>query len=443
MFTSFPYNHSPVFIQSLLISLRSIIRKTLRENNVQLKFLNEIQKNEFDISRLISFSNNRLNYTLAQANNNVPFYKHLNLDSRSKLHSFPFINKFDIRDRMEDFLADNHKGIAISGATSGTTGAPLIIKQNMESVIREQAFVARHLKWAGFVQGDKRAWIRGDMIVPLEQKNGAFWRYSWFENMIMLSSFHMSPNNLQSYIDAMVEYGVQVIQAYPSSILTLAKHLETNDLYYPSDLKSIVTSSESLSLEDKQLIERRFGCTVYDWYGLFERVAAIGSCEHGRYHILTDYSHVELEDVGDGRHEIIGTNFNNELQPLIRYRTGDHVYLSDETSCPCGRVFPIIDRIDGRIGDYLIGEDGQKVHILNHIPKGVKGLIATQFKQDHPNQIEVQAVVNAQVFDKQQERILTDNTKARLGRSMDVFITIVDQIQKTKNGKTRQAICTL
>ncbi|WP_322804536.1 phenylacetate--CoA ligase family protein [Vibrio alfacsensis] len=443
MFTSFPYNHSPVFIQNLLISLRSIIRKTLRENNVQLKFLNEIQKNEFDISRLISFSNNRLNYTLAQANNNVPFYKHLNLDSRSKLHSFPFINKFDIRDRMEDFLADNHKGIAISGATSGTTGAPLIIKQNMESVIREQAFVARHLKWAGFVQGDKRAWIRGDMIVPLEQKNGAFWRYSWFENMIMLSSFHMSPNNLQSYIDAMVEYGVQVIQAYPSSILTLAKHLETNDLYYPSDLKSIVTSSESLSLEDKQLIERRFGCTVYDWYGLFERVAAIGSCEHGRYHILTDYSHVELEDVGDGRHEIIGTNFNNELQPLIRYRTGDHVYLSDETSCPCGRVFPIIDRIDGRIGDYLIGEDGQKVHILNHIPKGVKGLIATQFKQDHPNQIEVQAVVNAQVFDKQQERILIDNTKARLGRSMDVFITIVDKIQKTKNGKTRQAICTL
>ncbi|BBM66526.1 capsular polysaccharide biosynthesis protein CapK [Vibrio alfacsensis] len=443
MFTSFPYKNSPVFIQSLLISLRSIIRKTLRENNVQLKTLNEIQKNEFDISRLISFSNNRLNHTLTQANNNVPFYKHLNLDSINNLNSFPLINKFDIRDRMEDFLANNHKGIAISGATSGTTGAPLVIKQNMESVIREQAFVARHLKWAGFVQGDKRAWIRGDMIVPLSQKKGPFWRYSWFENMIMLSSFHMSPNNLQSYIDAMVEFGVQVIQAYPSSILTLAKHLETNDLYYPSDLKSIVTSSESLSLEDKQLIERRFGCTVYDWYGLFERVAAIGSCEHGRYHILTDYSHVELEDVGDGRHEIIGTNFNNELQPLIRYRTGDHVYLSDETSCPCGRVFPIIDRIDGRIGDYLIGEDGQKVHILNHIPKGVKGLIATQFKQDHPNQIEVQAVVNAQVFDKQQERILIDNTKARLGRSMDVFITIVDQIQKTKNGKTRQAICTL
>ncbi|WP_159650850.1 phenylacetate--CoA ligase family protein [Vibrio atypicus] len=443
MFTSTLYRTAPIFIQSYLLSFRALIRKTLREGKEQFNVLNEIEKNDFNNDQLIAYSSQRLSYILNQAANNVPFYRHFTKSNNDWLNDFPFISKSDIRENGEQFINECPPKFIVSGATSGTTGTPLVIKQNMESVIREQAFVARHLKWAGFVQGDKRAWIRGDMIVPLEQKNGAFWRYSWFENMIMLSSFHMSPNNLQSYIDAMVEYGVQVIQAYPSSILTLAKHLETNDLYYPSELKSIVTSSESLSLEDKQIIERRFGCTVYDWYGLFERVAAIGSCEHGRYHILTDYSHVELEDVGGGRHEIIGTNFNNDLQPLIRYRTGDHVYLSDETSCPCGRVFPIIDRIDGRIGDYLIGEDGQKVHILNHIPKGVKGLIATQFKQDHPNQIEVQAIVNAQVFDKQQERILIDNTKARLGRSMDVFITIVDKIQKTKNGKTRQAICTI
>lgn len=207
-------------------------------------------------------------------------------------------------------------------------------------------------------------------------------------------------------------------------------------------MKSIVTSSESLSQEDKKLVEERFGCVVFDWYGLFERVAAIGSCEHGRYHILSDYSHVELVDAGDGRHEIIGTNFNNDLQPLIRYRTGDHVYLSDEKSCPCGRILPIIDRIEGRIGDYLLGEDGQKIHILNHIPKGVTGLIATQFIQDDPKRIEVQAVVDSRLFDKQQEHILIENTKERLGKSMDVFVTIVDQIQKTKNGKTRQAICT-
>jgi hypothetical protein len=33
---------------------------------------------------------------------------------------------------------------------------------------------------------------------------------------------------------------------------------------------------------------------VFDWYGQAERVAAIGTCEHGSYHVLTDYSGVAL-----------------------------------------------------------------------------------------------------------------------------------------------------
>lgn len=443
MFTNAFYQRTPVFLQDMLLSFRALTRKVLREGKSQSSIFNEIKDNQYNYDLAKAYSQNRLNITLQQAKEYIPFYKEKVNSENVELSGFPIISKLDIKSKAHDFLADNYKGFVVTGATSGTTGTPLVIKQTMESVIREQAFVARHLEWAGLIKGDKRAWIRGDMIVPLEQKKGPFWRYSWFENMIMLSSFHMAPANLQSYIDAMVNFGVEFIQAYPSSILTLAKYLDVNDKYYPGKIKSIVTSSESLDPEDKKLIEKRFRCTVFDWYGLFERVAAIGSCEHGRYHIISDYSHVELVDVGDGRHEIVGTSFNNLLQPLIRYRTGDHVYLSQETSCPCGRVFPIIDRIEGRVGDYLLGEDGQKVHILNHIPKGVEGLLATQFIQDAPKRIEVHAVVDVSIFDQKQEQILIENTKARLGQSMDVFVKVVDQIQKTKNGKTRQAICSI
>ncbi|MFT6918359.1 MAG: phenylacetate-CoA ligase [Cognaticolwellia sp.] len=443
MFTNWIYLKTPIIIQSLLLSCRALARKLLRERKNQSALLVEIKKNEFDSLAIESFTTAKLAHVLEQAKKRVPFYKETVRQLEVNLYNFPIINKLDVKARSDDFLADNYGGVVVTGATSGTTGTPLVIKQSMESVIREQAFVSRYLEWAGFKAGDKRAWIRGDMIVPFNQKKGPFWRYSWFEDMIMLSSFHMSPNNLDGYINAMVDYGVEVIQAYPSSIVTLAKFLEINDRYYSGQLKSIVTSSESLSLEDKRLVEKRFKCTVFDWYGLFERVAAIGSCEHGRYHIISDYSHVELVNVGGGRHEIVGTNFNNELYPLIRYRTGDHVYLTNEKFCPCGRVFPIIDRIEGRVGDYLLGEDGQKVHILNHIPKGVAGLIATQFLQDHPNRIEVQAVVDGRLFDKEQEKVLVANTRVRLGKSMEVFVSVVDQIQKTKNGKTRQAICTV
>ncbi|ENM5859990.1 phenylacetate--CoA ligase family protein, partial [Vibrio mimicus] len=363
------------------------------------------------------------------------------LQSGSGIEAFPYLDKTILRHEHEQFISSVKPSVVVHGATSGTTGTPLTILQDMRSVIREQAFVARQMAWAGYRKGDKRAWIRGDMVVPLSQKQGPFWRYSWFEQMIIMSSFHLTPKAMPSYLQAMVDFGVEVIQAYPSSIAALARYLETNQTYYPSKLKSIITSSESLSEEDRQVIETRFGCKVFDWYGLFERVAAIGQCEHGRYHLLSDYSQVELVEAGQGRYELIGTNFNNYYFPLIRYKTGDHVYLSENETCPCGRVFPVIDRIEGRIGDYLIGEDGQKVHILNHIPKGVNGLIATQFLQNSRDKVVILVVVDSLRFDLVQEEILIKNTKDRIGRNIYIEIRKVESIPKSKNGKVRQAIC--
>lgn len=443
MFTSKIYKKSPVSIQNILLSTRALVRKKLRENNKCEQYTQELIAHEYNSELLSKYHDTALNKTIKQARNNVEYYKSYDFD----LKTFPFIDKLEVNSNKKKFLSPQKKGAVIKGATSGTTGAPLVIPQDMQSVITEQAFISRGLAWAGFKEGDKRAWIRGDMIVPLEEKQAPFWRYSYFENMIMLSSFHMAPKNLQSYINAMVDFGVQVIQAYPSSIVTLAKYLEVNNEYYPGEIKSIVTSSESLAKEDKQLIETRFRCTVFDWYGLFERVAAIASCEHGRYHILTDYAHVELLPAGkteDGRDraEIVGTNFNNALYPLIRYKTGDHVILSNETFCPCGRVFPLVDSIEGRTGDYLVAEDGQKIHILNHIPKGVSGLLGVQFIQKEYMKIEVLVTCNSN-FTTEQKLKLIGNTKERLGNTMDVTITIVDDLIRTKNGKMKQAICDL
>ncbi|MGL6172430.1 MAG: exopolysaccharide biosynthesis protein VpsH, partial [Vibrio sp.] len=173
------------------------------------------------------------------------------------------------------------------------------------------------------------------------------------------------------------------------------------------------------------------------------RVAAIGQCEHGRYHLLSDYSYVELLPAGEGRYELVGTNFNNHYFPLIRYKTGDHVYLDKHDSCPCGRVFPVIQRIDGRIGDYLLGEDGQKVHILNHIPKGVAGVIACQFVQHERQHIVVKVVAEAEQFNLEQQQKLISNTQTRLGSSIKVTVDMVTELERSANGKIRQAICTI
>ncbi|KQA21383.1 capsule biosynthesis protein CapK [Vibrio metoecus] len=442
MFTSSLYVRAPIWLQNIMLSVRALSRKLVRENGEMRAVLKEIQMNEYSKAQLVKYQQQQLQRVLENACQNVPFYGRLGL-ANSPIQAFPYLDKTVLRSEHEQFISQMKPSMVVKGATSGTTGTPLTILQDTRSVIREQAFVARQLSWAGYRKGDKRAWIRGDMVVPLSQKQGSFWRYSWFEQMIVLSSFHLTPQAMPNYLQAMVDFGVDIIQAYPSSIAALARYLEANQTYYPAKLKSIITSSESLSEEDRQVIETRFKCQIFDWYGLFERVAAIGECEHHRYHLLTDYSQVELLDAGQDRYELVGTNFNNHYFPLIRYKTGDHVHLSENEACPCGRVFPVVKRIEGRVGDYLVGEDGQKIHILNHIPKGVEGIIACQFIQNKPKEIVVKVVANKESFDFFQQDKLVENTKKRVGNSIEVVVDVVSDLERTSNGKCRQAICNI
>ncbi|MEY8251034.1 MAG: phenylacetate--CoA ligase family protein, partial [Colwellia sp.] len=432
----------PILFQSLFISIRALVRKLIRETKQTKALIKQLERNEKNDCFLKKYSESQLDSTLKGAIINTSFYS----GNQPNITAFDFITKATLQKEAHQFLNVKYHGPVVKGSTSGTTGSPLSIPQNIESVLREQAFISRYLKWAGFKEGDRRAWIRGDVIVPIEQKQAPFWRYSYFEDMIMLSSFHMSFDVLPQYIQAMVDYNVDIIQALPSSIVTLAKYLESKNEYYPATLKSIITSSESLSKDDKKLVEKRFKCTVFDWYGLFERVAAIGSCEHGRYHILTDYSHVELLPVGEvdgkARAEVIGTNFNNSLYPLIRYKTGDHVILSDDKVCPCGRVYPVIDSIEGRTVEFLIATDDTPVYSLSRCSKDIKGLLGCQYIQDKKGSLSVMVIPSPLFTDKEKQKIIK-NIKNRLGDSMQVEIVITDNLLRSKSGKVRQAICTI
>ena len=442
MFESKVYQSSPVLIQSLLISIRALVRKLIREGGKTDTLIEELYRNEKNHKILTDFSDFQLKKTLENAVHNTVYYT----KNRPFISDFNFISKTNLQIEKQSFVNSTYRGYVVAGSTSGTTGSPLSIPQNFESVLREQAFVTRHLRWAGFKKGDRRAWIRGDLIVPVAKNESPFWRYSYFENMILLSSFHMRSTVIPQYIEAMVDYKVDIIQALPSSIVTLAKYLESKDEYYPSSLKSIITSSETLSKADKELVEKRFNCSVFDWYGLFERVAAIASCEYGRYHILTDYSYVELlptfEKDGKQHAEIIGTNFNNSLYPLIRYKTGDHVTLSHEKECPCGRVYPIIDSIDGRNVEFLLASDGTRVFSLSRCSKNVKGLLGCQYVQSNKGSLSIM-VIPTPLFTNKEEKKLIRNVKNVLGDSLSVDIVVTDNLIRSKSGKVRQAICTI
>jgi len=108
------------------------------------------------------------------------------------LAKLPLIGKSDVREGGRSLISERRRGPLFSGSTSGTTGAPLSLYQDLAAVNRENAFIWRQLAWAGLRRGRPQGVDRGDMIVPATQERPPYWRVNRAENMLMLSSYHLS-----------------------------------------------------------------------------------------------------------------------------------------------------------------------------------------------------------------------------------------------------------
>lgn len=383
----------------------------------------------------------------------VPYYRELfgrlGIDplawrSLDDLHALPELSKDDVIEVGAGLLAEGGPRLRFKGSTSGTTGRAMLGWRDRASIAFEQAFVERQAAWAGYRPGERRAWLRGDPVVPAHQSDGPLWRHNRAENMLMLSSYHLSPGNGAAYIEALERFDPVMLQAYPSSISYLARWLEEHDqVYRGPSLRGIVTSSETLGAADRQVIAERFGCRVFDWYGAFERVAAIGTCEHGNYHVLEDYGCVEFEHNGDGTANLIGTGFGNRSMPLIRYRADDVVVPADPGyRCPCGRSFRVVERVLGRVDDVIRTPDGRHVVMLDWIFSGLFGLMEAQVVQDRLDEVRIRIVAGNE-FGFADEQALLARALERLGPRVRIRIERVAQIERTRNGKFRQIVSRL
>jgi phenylacetate-CoA ligase len=201
----------------------------------------------------------------------------------------------------------------------------------------------------------------------------------------------------------------------------------------------VMTSSETLEPDVRAAVEQAFGVRVFDWYGQAERVAAIGTCEYGRYHVLTDYSVVSLLAKESGTLEVcelVGTTLNNDAMPLVRYRTGDTVIPDTDGAapCPCGRVFPTIRAVVGRQEKILTLPDGRIVARLDRIFQGHdRHLVEGQVLYRGHGRF-VLRVVTTDAFTDADAQALVDKFLLRVP-GVDVSVARVAAIPRGPNGK--------
>src|SRR5579871_1368528 len=157
----------------LKYGFRFLVRDTLNsERRVQTLLSHERLPRE----RLDAITDRLLTESLQAAVRRVPRYRPLGKklrpgNIRSVLAEyFPIIEKSDLIERQREFYPQGAaRPWTIVGRTSGTSGTPLQVFRSLPSVLWENAIVERHFRWSGYRPGMRRAYLRGDLVVPLDR----------------------------------------------------------------------------------------------------------------------------------------------------------------------------------------------------------------------------------------------------------------------------------
>jgi len=390
-----------------------------------------------------------LHASLQRAIRVLPFYRGLSADftpdeaEDALREQFPVIDKATLlAERALLYPNGGHKKSWYAlGKTSGTTGTPLTIFRGPRSILYENEFIQRHWTWGGFRRGMKRATLRGDLIVPIEQRTPPFWFYNRYNHQLLLSSRHLTDACVDALIDQLEAYGADMLQAYPSTAYTLARYLGQRGRKLA--IPVVFTASEPLYPHQREAILTWLGARIMDMYGMAERVAFATQCEHGAMHLNPDYSHVELlDEQGEPAAEgfITGTTFHNGVMPLVRYRLTDRTrYVPGR--CACGRAFPMIEPVTGKYEDSITGSDGRVVSpsVLTFAFKGVENIRRSQVAQVGPGRWEVRLVPDT-AFSEADRYQLVHNIHHLVDARVQVDVVIKEELPNTAAGKFRWVV---
>ncbi len=330
----------------------------------------------------------------------------------------------------------------IVGKTSGTTGTPLTVVRSVASVLWANAFKKRHWTWSGFREGMPVATLRGDLVVPVEQKIPPYWFYNRYNNHLVFSSRHLRQGCIAAIADELERFSPFILEAYPSTAYELARYLKEQSRRIP--IPFVYTGSEPLYDYQRDLIRNQFEAKIMDHYGMAERVAYATECEFGNMHLNTDYSFVEIVD-GEGRPTadcgyVVGTTYHNLAMPLMRYRLNDQAKWK-RGRCECGRTYPMIERVIGKYEDVICASTGSPVSasLVTFVFKEMQHIDKSQVAQVAQDRWEVR-IVPADGFTDADRQKLISRFRTLVDPSLKIDVVLTNDIPRTEAGKYRWVV---
>ncbi|MCE5208965.1 MAG: hypothetical protein LLG42_11735, partial [Chloroflexi bacterium] len=284
------YASLPLFLQNQAVSLFGLYWHWLRFGGRYPQHENGYRAREhFTQEQWSKYQKDLLREIGSISYLHVPYYRNewtqLQYESaiQGDLSALPLLEKDPVRQDPKAFVRDDqpHARYWVN-ATSGSTGTPIATIWTADE-IRDSLAVreVRSANWAGVSFTQPRATFSGRMVEPDPESKGPFYRFNSVEKQVYFSPFHLRADTARFYVDALWKHNVQWMTGYAVSYFLLAKFILDQGLEV-SPLKAIITTSEKVTPEMRDVMERAYHCKVYEEYSTVENALFASECEHGR-----------------------------------------------------------------------------------------------------------------------------------------------------------------
>jgi phenylacetate-CoA ligase len=407
----------------------------------EVRMVEKYSKEEID-----KYQIDRVNGLIHYSIENVPFYKRqyagicrqdLPIRNYDDLLRLPVITKDTVKGNITDLISTEPMRVS-KRTTSGSSGQPLIFYKDRRGSAFMDAVMYHTYSWHGIRIGDRQARFWG---LPLHGKDKKLALLKdRLMNRIRLSSFDLRDQAMEKYYQRLRIFKPKYFYGYPSLIYEFACYLQR--MKYSLEwlkLKGIILTGELIVPRQLAVIEETFRAPAINEYGCTEVGIIAFQCPNGSMHVMSH--NIILEVLRDGKRVINDegtvcvTELHGKGMPFIRYMLDDRAILRDKP-CDCGIAFPVIEVRSGRVDDYILMPDGNKIYdaILAYTLK--KGIKVFKARQTSLTNLEIY-IVKEPEYSKELENKYFAALSEALGGKMAIRFNYVEEIPRDPSGKLR------
>lgn len=422
------YEKLPDFLKLLI---GSVIRGELVNNEIfqkQYQELIQFEKLNLEQKRIIQFE--KLKESLIYAYNDSLYYQQLftsvdfnpvTMTSLSEIIKIPILTKQLLNDNLENIQIEKCKNFYRT-STGGTTGSPVCILLDKESIYKEKAFIYHYWSHYGYdYQKSRLVTFRG------LEFNGKISKLNPLYNELQLNPFLLNVNTISRYIKKMNRFKADFLHGYPSAIFAFCSFLEQTNIKLEKKIKGVFFISENVFQYQQEKIESVLQCKTHSFYGHSERAIFASQNPNYTYTFHPLYGYAEIDHSG----KIFGTSFINQKMPLVRYDTDDSAHILSNGE---------LEITGHRTSEILFGVHGEHISAssINFHTSVFENILVYQFVQNEIGKAILKVVpINEKGFDKTKIQVALQR---KLENILQIDVQQVDSIEYSHRGKYQMII---